>query len=124
LSRLDQVVELAADNAEARNLRGRAYLTLRYFPQAIEEFRAAVSRLPNRPDIYYHLALALEADHKPADAFRAAERAVRLAPDFADARGLTQRLALAVQPAGKTGIRAAPRRTAGAQGEPPAAPAN
>ena len=35
---------------------------------------------PNRADIYYRLALALEAGHKPADAFRAAERALHLAP--------------------------------------------
>ena len=125
LSRLDQVVELAADNAEARALRGRAHLKLRYFPQAIEDLRAAASGLPNRPDIYYHLALALEGDHKPADAFRAAEQAVRLAPDFADARGLSQRLGvLAVEPAGKTRARPGPRPNAGRQGEPPAAPAN
>jgi tetratricopeptide (TPR) repeat protein len=124
LARLDQVVELAADNAEARNLRGRAHLILRYFPQAIEDFRSAATGLPNRADIHYHLALALEADHKPADAFRAAEQAVRLAPDFADARGLTQRLALAVQPAGKTRLRPGPRPGAGQQAEPPAPPAN
>jgi len=124
LSRLDQVVELAADNAEARDLRGRAHLKLRYFPQAIQDFRTAASGLPNRPDIYYHLALALEADHNPADAFRAAQQAVRLAPDFADARGLSQRLALVVEPAGKTRARPGPRPDAGRQGEPPAPPAN
>ena len=61
---------------------------------------------PDRADIYYHLALALEADHKPADALRAAEQALRLAPDFADARGLSQRLALAVAPTGKARPRA------------------
>ena len=101
LSRLDQVVELAPENGEARDLRGRAHLALRHFAQAIEDFRAAANRLPNRADIYYNLALALEADHKPADALRAAEQALRLAPDFADARRLSQRLALAVMPAGK-----------------------
>ena len=82
LSRLDQVVELAAENGEARDLRGRAHLTLRHFPQAIEDFRAAASRLPNRPDIHYHLALALEADQKPADALREAEQALRLRPQL------------------------------------------
>jgi tetratricopeptide (TPR) repeat protein len=92
LSRLDQVVELAAENGDARDLRGRAQLTLRHFPQAIEDFRAATIRLPNRPDIHYHLALALEADQKPADALREAEQALRLAPNYPAARGLTERL--------------------------------
>ncbi len=115
---LTSVVELAPDNGEARDLRGRAHLALRHFPQAIEDFRAAASRFPNRADIYYHLALALEADHKPADALRAAEQALRLAPDFADARGLSQRLALAVAPNGKARPRA---KVAGT--EAPAAPA-
>ncbi len=124
LSRLDQIVELAANNAEARYLRGRAHLILRCFPQAIEDFRAAATGLPNRPDIYYRLALALEADHKPADAFRAAEQAVRLAPDFADARGLTERLALVVNPAGSARLRPGPRPGARQQAEPPAPPAN
>jgi tetratricopeptide (TPR) repeat protein len=120
LSRLDRVVELAAENGEAHELRGRAQLTLRHFSQAVEDFRAAASHLPDRPDIYYHLALALEADHKPNEALRAAERALRLAPDFADARGLSQRLALAVAPAGKA--RPVPRPGARSDTEPPADP--
>jgi len=123
LSRLDRVVELAADNAEAHDLRGRAHLTLRHFPQAIDDLRIAASRLANRPDVYYQLALALEADHRPADAFRAAEQAVRLAPDFADARGLSQRLALVVAPAGNTRVRPGPGPGARPDGEPPAEPA-
>jgi len=124
LSRLDRVVEVAANNAEARDLRGRAHLKLRHFPQAIEDFRAAASHCPDRPDLYYHLALALEADHKLADAFRAAEQAVRLAPDFADARGLSHRLALAVAPAGRTRTRPGPSPGPRRDGEPPAPPAN
>jgi tetratricopeptide (TPR) repeat protein len=105
LSRLDQVVELAPENGEARDLRGRAHFTLRHSTQAIDDFRAAVTRFPNRPDIYYRLALALEADHKPSDALRAAEQALHLAPEFADARTLSHRLALAVVPAGRAGLR-------------------
>jgi tetratricopeptide (TPR) repeat protein len=122
LSRLDRVLELAADNAEAHNLRGRAHLTLRHFPRAIEDLEMAARRLPNRPDVYYQLALALEASRRPADAFRAALQAVRLAPDFADARALSQRLALVVGPAGNSrlpGSRNPATRTA----EPPAEPA-
>jgi tetratricopeptide (TPR) repeat protein len=102
LSRLDQVVELAPENGEARDLRGRAHFSLRHFTQAIDDFRAAVTRFPDRADIYYRLALALESGRKPTDALRAAEQAVHLAPDFTDARALSQRLALAVEPTGRS----------------------
>jgi tetratricopeptide (TPR) repeat protein len=101
LSRLDQVVEPAPQNGEARNLRGRAHLALRHFGQAVDDFREAAIRLPQRADVYYNLALALEGDRKPNDALRAAEQALHLAPDFPDARMLSQRLALAVMPVGK-----------------------
>jgi tetratricopeptide (TPR) repeat protein len=92
LSRLDQVLEQTNDNGDARDLRGRAHLALKHFPQAIEDFRAAAARLPNRPDVLYHLAVALEADHKPKDALRAAEQALRLAPNDPETLGLSQRL--------------------------------
>jgi tetratricopeptide (TPR) repeat protein len=118
LSRLDQVVELAPENGEARDLRGRAHFTLRHFSPAIDDFRAAASRFPNRADVYYRLALALEAGRKPADALRAAEQALHLAPEFADARVLSQRLALAVEPTG----RSRPRSKL-SDGEAPAEPA-
>jgi tetratricopeptide (TPR) repeat protein len=119
LSRLDQVVELAPKNGEARDLRGRARLSLRQFTQAIEDFRAAANQFPDRADVYYNLALALEADRKPADALRATEYALRLAPDFAAARGLSQRLALALAPAGKSRL-----RSKATDAEPPAEPAH
>ena len=50
------------------------------------------STSPNRPDVFYHLALALNADHKTADALRATERALKLAPEYADARNLSTQL--------------------------------
>jgi tetratricopeptide (TPR) repeat protein len=114
LSRLDRVVELAPDNGRAREIRGRTHLTLRHISQAVADFRVAAIRLPDRADIYYQLALALEADHKPADALRAAEQALRLAPEFTDARGLSQRLALAVTTAGKARPRS---RVAGSEAQ-------
>ncbi len=112
------MVELAPEDGEARDLRGRAHFTLRHFTQAIDDFRAAATRFPNRADIYYRLALALEADHKPADAFRAAEQALHLAPEFTDARALSQRLALAVETTGRSRLR--PKLS---EGEAPAEPA-
>ena len=99
LSRLDHVVEIAPDNGNAHELRGRTNLALRHFEQATDDFRAALAHFPNRADLYYQLAMALEAGHKPADAFEAAQQALRLAPEFADARRLSQRLALALGPA-------------------------
>jgi cytochrome c-type biogenesis protein CcmH/NrfG len=48
--------------------------------------------LPNRADVYCQLALALDAANRRSDALQAAEQALRLAPDSADARGLTERL--------------------------------
>jgi tetratricopeptide (TPR) repeat protein len=92
LSRLDQVVELSPGDGAARDLRGVAHLKLHHLSEALTDFHAALERLPDRPDVYYHLALVLEADHKRADALRAAEHALRLAPDHAAARGLSQRL--------------------------------
>ena len=92
LARLDQAVDLAPENGEVRLLRGRAHLMLRHPPQAITDFRMAAGNLPNRADVYYFLALALVAAHQPADALKAAEQALRLAPDYADARDLSKRL--------------------------------
>ena len=65
---------------------------LRHPPQAIADFRMAARNLPNRADVYYFLAVALVAAHQPADALKAAEQALRLAPDYADARDLSKRL--------------------------------
>jgi tetratricopeptide (TPR) repeat protein len=101
LSRLDRIVEPAPQNGEARNLRGRAHFALKHFGPAVDDFREAALRLPNRVDIHYNLAVALDADHKPAEALRAAEQALRLAPNFSDARTLSQRLALAVTSSGR-----------------------
>jgi tetratricopeptide (TPR) repeat protein len=117
LSRLDQVVELVPENSEARALRGRTHLTLRHFRVAVADLRTAAERLPNQADTFYQLALALEADYKPADALRAAEQALRIAPDFAEARALSNRLALALEPSERPHSRSNAGQTAPA--EPP-----
>ncbi len=92
LARLDSAVELAPGDGEIRALRGLAHWRLRHIPDAIADLRAAVQRLPDRPDLYYNLALVLEADHRPADARSAAEQALRLAPTDAAVRQLSERL--------------------------------
>ncbi len=92
IARLDQAVDLAPENGDVRLLRGRAHLMLRHTPQAIADFRTAAEHLPDRPEVYYQLALALDADHRSADALKAAEEALRLSPNYADARVLSEKL--------------------------------
>jgi tetratricopeptide (TPR) repeat protein len=92
LARLDQALELISDDAEAHYQRGRAHLALGHLPQAIVDLQFAAGRLPQRPDVFYNLALAFNADHKAREALLAAERAVKLAPNDAAVRDLSRRL--------------------------------
>src|SRR5262249_45306308 len=92
LSRLDQVVEVSHNTGEARELRGRAHLKLGHFTEPAPRPRPPARQLPHRADIYSPLAAAREANHKPDEARRAADQALRLAPNDAAARGLSQRL--------------------------------
>jgi tetratricopeptide (TPR) repeat protein len=92
LTRLDQVLELTPDDPEARHQRGRAHLALNHHAEAVTDLQFAANTLTNRPDILFHLALALDADKKPRDALAAAQRALTIAPNYADARDLTQKL--------------------------------
>jgi tetratricopeptide (TPR) repeat protein len=92
LRRLDQVVELTPNDPEAHHLRGLTHLSLKHYPQAVADFQFAARRLPNRPDVFSHLALALDADHQRGLALQAAEHALRLAPNDAVARDLSRRL--------------------------------
>jgi tetratricopeptide (TPR) repeat protein len=92
LARLDPLVEQDPDNPEARHQRGRAHLALGHIPMAVDDLTLAASKLPDRPDVHFHLALALSAAQKPGPALVAAQRALQLAPDFAAARDLTRKL--------------------------------
>lgn len=92
LTRLDQVLELTPDDPEARFRRGQAHLVLNHPTLAVADLQIASQSLPNRPDVFYNLALALNADHKASDALDAAQHALTLAPNYADARTLTERL--------------------------------
>lgn len=92
LARLDQTIEMAPGDAEVLLLRGRVYLALNQASRAVADLRAASQRLPQRPDVHFYLALALDADSQPADALKSAEEALKLAPDYAAAQVLTERL--------------------------------
>ncbi len=83
---------LEFDPNQVRLMRGQAHWKLHHLPEAIADLRDAAQRLPDRPDIYYQLALVLEADHKTADARSAAEQALRLAPADTAVRQLSERL--------------------------------
>ncbi len=92
LARLEQLLEQTPDDPEARHQRGRARLALKRTADALADLRFAASKLPQRADVYYHLALALDASRLRADAILAADQAVKLAPGYADARDLSARL--------------------------------
>ena len=92
LARLDQVIEMAPEDPEAHHRRGLAHLALQHPTRAVADLRFAAEHLQDRPDVFYHLALALNADHKTADAIEATERALKLAPEYADARNLSTQL--------------------------------
>ncbi len=92
LARLDQTLESTPGDGEALLLRGRAHLALGHVAPALADLKAAAVRLPDRPDVHFNLALALEAGRQPGDALKSAEQALKLAPDYADARDLSQRL--------------------------------
>lgn len=92
LARLTNVLELSPDDPDALFQRGRAHLALGHVSEAIDDLRTASLKLPERPDVYYHLALALEQGKQKPDALKAAEHAVKLAPAWAQAKGLSERL--------------------------------
>jgi tetratricopeptide (TPR) repeat protein len=92
LARLDRLVEQNADDAEARYQRGRAHLALNHPALAADDLKFASGKLPDRPDVFYQLALALAAAHDTPGALSAAEHALKLAPGFTEARSLTERL--------------------------------
>lgn len=92
LARLDGVVELTPDDPEARALRGRTNLALKNTAQAVEDLAFAAEKLPDRPEVFYALALALDGAKLTVDARKAAERAETLAPNWAEARELSAKL--------------------------------
>jgi tetratricopeptide (TPR) repeat protein len=92
LARLDQALEFLPDDPEAHYQRGRVHLALNHASPAISDLKFAASRFPQRADVFYQLAVALGADHKPGEALKAAEQALKLAPNDPAARDLSRRL--------------------------------
>ena len=92
LARLDALTDEDPENAEARHQRGRAHLALNHLPQALDDLKFAAGKLPARADVHFHLAVALAADHETTAALASAERALTLAPNYTEARALSQKL--------------------------------
>jgi tetratricopeptide (TPR) repeat protein len=92
LARLSHVLEITPDDPGPHYRRGRAHLALGHTPEALEDLRFAAAHLPRSPEVFYHLGLALEQAHQKPEALKAAQQALRLAPGYADARQLSERM--------------------------------
>jgi tetratricopeptide (TPR) repeat protein len=92
LARLTRVLELTPEDPEALMQRGRANLALGHVAEAVADLSRAAELIGNRPDVHYHLALALEQARKPGEALEAARRALALAPADVQVRNLAERL--------------------------------
>ena len=92
LVRLERANELDPDDAEIRFRRGLAHLALNHSRLAVQDLAFAAEKLGDRADVYLGLAQALEVDRQPAQARLAADRALRLEPNSAVARDLSERL--------------------------------
>ncbi len=92
LARLDQVLELAPDLAEAHHQRGLVYLALNRPLEAVTDLQAASTKLADRAEVFFHLAQAQEAAKNKTAALDAARTALRLKPGYAEASALSDRL--------------------------------
>ena len=92
LARLDNVIEVTPEDPQARYLRGRTHLALKNTSQAVEDLTFASERMAQKPEVFFELALALEASKKRTDALKAADKATTLAPNWAEARELSAKL--------------------------------
>jgi len=118
LSRLNQVVEMTPDDAQARDVRGLAYLRLGLVPEAVADFRASLANQPNQPDVLYHLAVALEHLGKTAEARRTVAILLKLKPSQPEVRALAERLALLPTHADKASPRTYPLNSPPDSGNP------
>ncbi len=92
LVRLERAAELAPDEPEVRYRRGLTLLALDHNKRAIEDLTFASKASPERADVLVGLARALEADHQIGPARLALDQALRLQPQLAAARELSERL--------------------------------
>jgi tetratricopeptide (TPR) repeat protein len=92
LARLTHVLELVPGDPDALYHRGRAHLAMGHAAEAVADLKEASAARPDRADIFYQLALALERDQKAVAAREAAQQALALAPGNEAVRTLAERL--------------------------------
>src|SRR5262245_24442396 len=72
--------------AEARANLGLARFQRGDDVRAEEDFRKALERNPNYPDLHYYVALLCERTNRPGEAAGALERALAIHPEYLEAR--------------------------------------
>ncbi|MCW3053950.1 MAG: Tetratricopeptide 2 repeat-containing protein [Chthonomonadales bacterium] len=77
---LKQAIGLDPKSIQTRVLLGRAYITLRQFPNASQSFQAAVDLSPKEPEFLYYLGLAQSNETKFTVARSSFDRALELSP--------------------------------------------
>jgi len=77
---LKQAVGLDPKSIQTRILLGRAYISLRQFPDASQSFQAAVDLSPKEPEFLYYLGLAQSNETKFTAARSSFNRALELSP--------------------------------------------
>jgi tetratricopeptide (TPR) repeat protein len=93
--RLDDALRLAQqaaarlpDNAEVQDTIGWIYYKKELPALAIPAFERSAEKVPDNASYHYHLALALKKAGNAERALRAVEQAIRLKPDYAEAKTL------------------------------------
>lgn len=84
--------EMLPDRAEVQDTLGWVYYRKNLSALAIAPFEQSIAKDASNPIYHYHLALALSKNGDTAKARRAAESALRLKPDYAEARQLLDSL--------------------------------
>ena len=90
----NQVLLIAATNAEALNGMGLCHLKAEKLPQAEAAFRSAIEADPKLVSAYNNLAIALEKGGQRPEAIKVLERAAKIAPEDEDIKKNLQRMRL------------------------------
>jgi len=97
--KLDEALRLAQsaatrlqDNAEVQDTIGWIYVKKELPTLAIPAFEKSVEKAPDNPSYHYHLGLAYQKAGDPARARAAAQQALKIKPDHADAQKLLSSL--------------------------------
>ncbi len=82
-SDVERAISLDPSRYQAHYLLGNVLLKLGESELATAEYRTSLNLAPNQPRTYYHLALALRAEHKEADEVEILAKAIALDNQYA-----------------------------------------